>query len=93
MTVIHIAGLDITVGQHLRQRCGWCGAILTDYDLTRLVVLAVPDGQDPRPATWPVGGLVEVDDGNPRASWVVKHADGDELPANACGALDPAATR
>ncbi|HZB28951.1 MAG TPA: hypothetical protein VE465_02175 [Streptosporangiaceae bacterium] len=90
MSVIHIAGPDITVGHHLRQRCAWCGATLIDDDLTRL---AVPAGQDPRPATWTVGALVEVDGDNPRASWVVEHVDGDPLPDNACGALDPAATR
>ena len=90
MTVIHIAGLDTQIGQHLRQRCAWCGAVLLDYDLTRL---AAPVGMDPRPGTWTVGRLVEVADGNPRGSWLVEHADGDPLPGNACGALDPAATR
>lgn len=79
---IHIAGNDVQVGTQLRQRCAWCGAILVDYDLVRV---AVPIGQDPRPATWPVGALVEVD-GN--ASWVVEHEDGATIPAGACANLD-----
>lgn len=85
-SVIHIAGPDITVGPLLRQRCGWCGAVLVDYDLTRI---AVPTGQDPRPGIWSVGALVEVDGS---ASWVVPHVDGEQLPANACAQLDPEVT-
>jgi hypothetical protein len=84
--VVHIAGLETQVGDHLRQRCGWCGAVLLDYALDRI---AVPAGQDPRPRTWPVGVLVEVD-----GAWstLVEHEDGQQLPENACGHLDPAAT-
>jgi hypothetical protein len=84
--VIHIAGPEIQVGQHLRQRCAWCGAVLLDYALDRV---AVPIGQDPRLATWPVYELVAVDG---PGSYVVGHEDGAELPEGACGKLDPAAT-
>lgn len=84
--MIHIAGPYIEVGPLLRQRCGWCGATLLDYDLNRV---AVPEGQDPRPATWEMGVLVEVD-GN--LSTVVPHNDGDQLPDGACARLDPAVT-
>lgn len=85
--LIHIAGRDVQVGPYLRQRCGWCGAVLLDYDLDRI---AVPVGTDPRPATWPPGDLVAVD-GN--ASYVVEHVDGDDVPAGSCALLDPAVTR
>jgi hypothetical protein len=84
--VIHIAGPDIQVGSQLRQRCAWCGAVLIDQDLERV---AVPVGQDPRPATWPAGELIAVD-GN--LSYVVEHEDGARLPDGACGQLDPAVT-
>jgi hypothetical protein len=84
--VVHIAGPDIQVGQQLRQRCAWCGAVLLDYDLTRV---AVPVGQDPRPATWPVGALIEVDGA---MSSVREHEDGAQLPEGACAWLDPAVT-
>ena len=80
--VVHIAGPDVTIDNQLRQRCAWCGAVLIDYALERI---AVPEGQDPRPGTWPVGALVEVD-GN--ASWIRDHVDGELLPGNACGQID-----
>ncbi len=87
--VTHIAGIELTIGDTLlRQRCGWCGAVLLDYDLSRV---AVPAGQDPRPGTWPVGELVRVDG---PVSTVVPHTPGlDRLPEDACALLDPAVTR
>lgn len=84
--VIHIAGVHVQVGPLLRQRCAWCGAMLLDYDLSDI---AVPEGQDPTPATWPHGDLVWVD-GN--ASGVYPHIDHDPLPEGACARLDPAVT-
>lgn len=84
--VIHIAGDAVQIGPYLRQRCSWCGAVLVDCNLDRV---AVPVGQDPRPATWPFGGLV-ARDGN--ATWTVEHSDGDRLPDGACGRLDPEVT-
>ncbi len=80
MSVTHIAAPQITISdRYLRQRCGWCGEILAEYDLTRI---AVPVGQDPTPASWPVGALVTVDGG---ASWTV---EGERLPNDAC-AVNP----
>lgn len=67
---------------HIRQRCAWCGAVLLDYALDRI---AVPEGQDPRPATWPVGDLVEVDGPSSAAR---PHRDGDQLPPSACARID-----
>jgi len=84
--IVHIAGVDVQVGALLRQRCSWCGAVLIDYDLDRI---AVPVGQDPRPATWPVGELVARDG---VASYIVEHVDGADLPAESCARLDPAVT-
>lgn len=86
MSVIHIAGLDVEVGPYLRQRCAWCGSVLVDYDLRRV---AVPVGMDPKPSTWQIGSLVEVDG---HISSVVEHKDGDQLPTGCCGALDPEVT-
>ena len=86
---MHIAGNDLRVGNLLRQRCAWCGAVLVDYDLERI---AVPDGQDPTPATWPIGGLVLVDGNMTTVVAVAEHMDGTQLPSNACGVLDPAVT-
>jgi hypothetical protein len=80
--LIHIAGVQVQVGSRLRQRCSWCGAVLCDYDLERI---AVPDGQDPRPAMWETGALIEVDG---CASFTVEHEEGAELPPEACAQLD-----
>jgi len=84
--ITHIAGLDVQVGRFLRQRCAWCGAVLSDYDLALVAVL---EGQNPRPAMWTVGALVAIDGA---AAWVVEHEDGAELPTDACAQLDPAVT-
>lgn len=84
MGVVHIAGDVIVIGdRYMRQRCSWCGAALVDYDLA---LIAVPVGQDPTPGSWEPGGMVRID-GN--MSYV---EPGDQLPEDACGKLDPAAT-
>lgn len=84
--VIHIAGPDIQIDTQLRQRCAWCGAVLFDYALDHI---AVPEGQDSRPGTWPVGKLVEIED---NGSWVVPHIEGEQLPLNACARIDHGVT-
>lgn len=86
--VIHIAGEVIQIGSQQRQRCSWCGAVLDDFDLSRMGIM-VPDDQQPPPATppipsWPTGGLVAVDGG---MKWTVPHDDGDPLPDEACAQL------
>lgn len=85
--VTHIAGLSLHVGCLVRQRCGWCGAVLEDYNVHNIAFR--DDDPDPRPPTWEVGSLVLVD-GNLTAS--VAHEDGADLPDNACAVLDPAVT-
>ena len=58
---VHIAGLDVTVSDHLRQRCAWCGILLVDQDLT---AVAVPAGTEDRPfPRWPSNALVVVEGG------------------------------
>lgn len=84
-SVVHIAGPVIEIGPQYRQRCSWCGAVLEDYDLSRVAV-AGPVEPDWRPATWEVGGLVEVYGGG-EVVGRVDHEDGDRLPANACAQL------
>lgn len=79
--VIHIAGLPLQVGSQLRQRCGWCGCVLLDEDLSSVQV-AVTDTDTvfvPYP-TWPDGDLVSIDGPMRRA---VPHQDGDQLPEGA----------
>jgi hypothetical protein len=90
--ITHIAGNDVQVGGQLRQRCAWCGTVLIDYALGRLMVPVdqLPaDGSDFRPGTWPVGALVELNGG---VSRIVEHEDGKPLPENACGTAHPEVT-
>lgn len=78
--VIHIVGVDVQVGDQLRQRCSWCGAVLIDYDLTRVATI---DGKPP--ATFPVGELLAIEGA---MAWTVDHNAGDQLPDGCCGRLD-----
>jgi hypothetical protein len=87
--VTHIAANDITIGgQRLRQRCAWCGAVLIDYDLTRVAVQVEPGEEPQPPGTWPVGALVRVHGG-----MSVVLDDTEELPGDACGRIDDEVTR
>lgn len=36
--MVHLAGLDVQMDTHLRQRCSWCGATLVDYALDRVLL-------------------------------------------------------
>lgn len=84
--VVHIAGLHVQVGPMMRQRCAWCGAVIIDYDLTGT---AVPVGQDPHPAVWPLGGVVAMEG---VATWLVDHQEGQPLPNGSCVSVDPSVT-
>ena len=84
MAETHIASIDVTVdGRYLRQRCAWCGAVLLDYDLA---LIAVPEGQDPTPGTWPAGALVRTDGA------VSSVVEAEVMPDDACARIDPAIT-
>lgn len=84
--LVHVAGLVVHVNGRMRQRCGWCGTLMLDYNLP---AMAVPVGQDPTPATWPLGALVNVH-GN--ASFLVELGDDQPLPLESCARLDPEVT-
>jgi len=87
--VTHIAGNDIQIGNLLRQRCAWCGAVLVDYNLDQIMYTEDTPVDERRPATWPVGELVEIDG---IATKLVPHENGAQLPANACGRIEAAIT-
>lgn len=99
--VVHVAGPTLRAGHVRRQRCSWCGALLSEYDLSRIARPLEP-GEDPEnpepwePASWPVGGLVAISGTNPVCSRAVEPelVDGDpQIPADACMALDDEVTR
>lgn len=84
LTVTHLAGLEVVIGnRYYRQRCSWCGQELVDYDVA---LIAVPVGQDPTPAFWPVGSLVR----QAGALWTVVEPDvrdeATQTPEDACWA-------
>jgi hypothetical protein len=89
--VIHIAGFAARVGNQLRQRCAWCGAVLIDVDLASVAVPAKEDGSpgDP-PSCWETGGLVAVEG---HCSYIVRHEDGAKIPDGWCGNGLPAPTK
>lgn len=85
--MIHFAGPAITIDErYLRQRCAWCGAVLSDVDL---LAVAVPEGQEHSWPHWPDGALVDVQGG---VSFVVPLTDDGKLPEGTCAHLDPVAT-
>jgi hypothetical protein len=88
--LVHIAGLKVKVGTRLRQRCAWCGAVLADYDLTRVAVWPPPQpGEHVEPAMWTPEDLIRADGS---LYTVVPHVDGADLPADACACLDDEVT-
>jgi hypothetical protein len=84
--VVHLAGLVIQVDNHMRQRCSWCGAVLCDYALDRVMVPSVLLGP---PATWEVDASVLVDG----MVSVVIEREGTKLPEGSCALLDPEVTQ
>ena len=59
--VTHIAGVEVNIeNRWLRQRCSWCGAILSDYDLA---TMASCDGSGP--CSFEVGVMIDVSGLNP----------------------------
>ena len=79
--VTHIALDAVWVNERwMRQRCGWCGEILLDYDLKRLQTL---DGDEEPPAQFPVGTLVYTLAG---AKCFVGNVD--RLPDDCCATVE-----
>lgn len=103
--VMHIVGLDVTIGPVRRQRCAWCGALLAEDDFSRMAWPLNGDGTDPGPPPpWQVGAIVAVLGGRgegftgmrviPEDDWPVSD-DGDykRIPDGCCGLLDVEVTR
>lgn len=83
--MIHFAGYPMRIGRYCRQRCGWCGEVLEDWDLSLTMVPAKADGTPgDGPMPWQGGALVEVTGGNPTMKSVVVHEDGTDLPPGTC---------
>lgn len=90
-SITHIAAQDVTIGgRRQRQRCAWCGAILLDYDLSKIAVQVV-EGEEPQgPSAWEPGRLVRVTGSNPKMTSMLDPTT--ELPDDACGNIDDEVT-
>lgn len=87
--VVHISAQPIKIGNRVRQRCAWCGAIIDDTDLAGLAVALTPGETEPQPyPMWPVNVLIAR---NGNATYVVAD-DGTTTPPNCCVRLDPEVT-
>jgi len=76
---VHITSQVITVdGRFMKQRCVWCGELITDYDLS---MCASSDGS--APSGFEGGILVAVDGENPRHTYKIENQD--RLPDTFCG--------
>jgi hypothetical protein len=99
--VIHFAGAALRAVSIIRQRCAWCGALISETDLDRVAWQVGEDGQnaenpfindDGTPKDqWQ--GLVWVSDGNPRIQIAVPHSADGTIPVGSCMDLEPEVTR
>ena len=79
--MIHLAGITITVeGRFVRQRCSWCGVLLTDMDLANTMI---QEGSGRVPKGWETGAWVRVDGTNPTWYSVVE-SPLDKFPPGSC---------
>lgn len=91
--IIHFAGPVCTFGTISRQRCQWCGALIQEYDLTKVAIeeASRPPERQGKPleaddlSWW--DGLVSVD-GNWRAA--VDEPEDQKAPERSCMVLLPA---
>lgn len=83
--VVHIVGFSVTVGTRTRQLCAWCGEKLYDLDLANVAVFPAPKSGEQIGAKFEIGKLL-AREGN--AWWVLDHADGERLPADACAMVE-----
>jgi hypothetical protein len=87
----HIAGPQVTIGMRVRQRCAWCGAIISDIDLT---MVSVPTADLDENGGWKPGrwdGLVRITERFPQAFEKVED-NGLTPPEDACGHIDDEVT-
>jgi hypothetical protein len=94
--VVHFAGQDMEINGVKRQRCLWCGSLLIEWDLARVMVRVPEDGSPPvGPGVFEVGANIGQADG---MSWIVpkeehpEHPGSYVIPDASCALLDPSVT-
>lgn len=93
-SLTHVIGQAVTFEGRRRTRCSWCGALIEDLDLSRVMVQVLPGETASGPAEWPIGGLIRVDGGVS----VLIGSPGDVMSIeddapDCCLLLDPAVTQ
>lgn len=92
-TQVHIVGPPLTVrsltrGRVRRQRCLWCGALLSEDLLDHVA------SEDGRPVpSWEPGAVVRCEGDNPTVMQVLDLAEDAPFPDDACAQLDYEVTR
>lgn len=87
--IVHWAAQWFRIGSQLRQRCGWCGAVLIDVDLSAIAMpIEQAEKVDPDDGTggvgaWETGAFVAHDGG----AWWVVDPSGEETPEACCTRL------
>lgn len=79
-SITHIAGVTLTIGDRIIQRCSLCGTVLCDN-----LNISTPlnkDGSIPVFPTWATGRLIRVHLGNPTRYELLD--DTDKLPDDSC---------
>lgn len=104
----HLIGPPITWygddGAHVRQRCSWCGALLRDDVLSRMMIMIDPDNPDEDTSVpdWPIGEIMRLEgDGWPWIRSIVEVPSSEEdekvavseLAPDICFLLDPEVTQ
>jgi hypothetical protein len=89
--MIHIAGIALVFeNRYMRQRCGWCGTVLIDEDMT--LVAVVQGTEQVGVPFWEPYALIEVDGGMSSVIEPTIEAESMKMPEASCMKLDPAIT-
>lgn len=86
-SMVHLAGIVITVGTRVIQRCSLCGAALIDAESSLMAELTPKGIKHLSPESvsrWVCGTLVEVDAGSPTRMTHIEPEVEDKLPENTC---------
>lgn len=79
-TLSHVAGVVLTVGDRVIQRCSLCGAKLCDSE--GCMIATSPGEEPPKFPTWEVGRLIQVNAGNPTHFTLLPESE--KLPEDTC---------
>jgi hypothetical protein len=90
---VHIAGLQVTFGTMMRQRCAWCGEVIEERDAANMAVATDQTASEEvqqheaneviHGIKWEVGGLVAVAFSRV-ARWAIDEPADGKAPPESC---------